>query len=149
MEKEILALKAKVLSLLIAKDDVITKLEKALYHIKDHEGLILGATETILELCLQMDVILELCLQMDVVTLEISNLQNQGDSKNPKVVTIIAVTLVKQDGFQCESDSQTRMTKHFKKLLEKTKVDHVLVLVKSSKTQEPWKRVVNKMDVWK
>jgi hypothetical protein len=66
LEKEILALRAKVLSLLIAKDDVITKLGKTLYHIKDHEGLILGVTETILELC----------LQMDVVTLEILNLQN-------------------------------------------------------------------------
>lgn len=124
MEKEILASKVKVLSLLTTKDDVITQLGKALYHIKDHEALISGVIKTILELC----------LQMDVVTLEISDLQNEGDNKNLEVITVVAVTLVKQDGLQCELDSQTQMIKHFKKLLEKTKVDHALVLVKNSKT---------------
>jgi hypothetical protein len=39
------------------------------------------------------------------------------------------------------------MIKHFKKLLKKTKVDHALVLVKSSKAQEAWKKVIDKMDV--
>jgi hypothetical protein len=66
LEIEILTLKAKVLSLLTTKDDAITKLGKALYHIKDHEGLISRVIE----------IILELCLQMDVVTLGILDLQN-------------------------------------------------------------------------
>ncbi len=137
LEIEILTLKAKVLSLLTTKDDAITKLGKALYHIKDHEGLISRVIE----------IILELCLQMDVVTLGILDLQNQSDSKNLEVVVVVVVTLIKQDGVQCELDSQTQMTKHFKKLLEKTKVDHALVLMKSSKTQKPWKKVVDKKDV--
>jgi hypothetical protein len=44
---------------------------------------------------------------MDVVTLEILDLQNEGDSKNPEVITVVVVTLVKQNGLQCELDSQT------------------------------------------
>lgn len=65
LEKEILASKVKVSYLLTSKDDVVTKFEKALYHMKDHEGLISRPTE----------IILELCLQMDAITLEISDLQ--------------------------------------------------------------------------
>jgi hypothetical protein len=110
-----------VLSLLTTKDDVITKLGKDLYHIKDHEGLISRATETILELC----------LQVDVVTLKILDLQNQSDNKNPEVVTIVVITFVKQDGLQHELNSQTQMIEHFKKLLEKSRFDHALVLMKN------------------
>ncbi len=121
LEKEILASKVKVLSLLTTKDDVITKLGKDLYHIKDHEGLISRATETILELC----------LQVDVVTLKILDLQNQSDNKNPEVVTIVVITFVKQDGLQHELNSQTQMIEHFKKLLEKSRFDHALVLMKN------------------
>lgn len=65
LEKEILTSKVKVSYLLTVKYDVATKPGRALYHMKDHEGLISRPTETILELC----------LQMDVVTLEISDLQ--------------------------------------------------------------------------
>jgi len=65
LKKEILASKVKVSYLLTSKDDVVTKLEKALYHMKDHEGFISRPTKTILELC----------LQMDAITLEISDLQ--------------------------------------------------------------------------
>jgi len=65
LEKEILTSKVKVSYLLTVKDDVATKPTRALYHMKDHEGLISRPTETILELC----------LHMDVVTLEISDLQ--------------------------------------------------------------------------
>jgi hypothetical protein len=72
LEKEIHVSEVKMSYLLTSKDDVATKLGRALYHIKDHEGLILRPIETILELC----------LQIDVVTLEISDLQNQGDNKN-------------------------------------------------------------------
>jgi hypothetical protein len=41
------------------------------------------------------------------------------------------------------------MADTFQNLLAVADVDHAMILNKNSKAQEAWKRVANKMDVWK
>lgn len=55
LEKEMLALEAKISSLVKAKDDAIVELVKVVDQVKDREGLIKGKEDTILKLHQQLD----------------------------------------------------------------------------------------------
>jgi hypothetical protein len=57
LEKEMLALKVKISSLVKDKDDAIVELVKVLNQVKDRESLIKGKEDTILKLRQQLDAI--------------------------------------------------------------------------------------------
>jgi hypothetical protein len=68
------------------------------------------------------------------------------NGNNIKDVTVVEL---KQNVLQCKLDSHALMADTFQNLLAVADVDHAMILNKNSKAQEAWKRVANKMDVWK
>ncbi len=134
LERGMLASEGKISSLVKAKDDAIVEFVKVVNQIKDRDGFIKG----------QDDTILKLCQQLDAITLQVLDLCLHGN--NTKDVVIAEL---EQNNLQRKLDSHALMADTFKNLLAMADANHATILKNNSKAQEAWKRVANKMDVWK
>jgi hypothetical protein len=81
---------------------------------------------------------------LNAITLQVLDLRLNGNN-----IKDVAILELKQNIVQCKLDSHALMVDTFKNLLVMAEANHATILENNSKAQEAWKRVANKMDVWK